>query len=205
MLVCGFANSGNSQTQTTLQAVVTEGDTIPYVLLEPVDIAEMRKWRSKKFQRRYGRLEKYVVKVYPYAKIAGEKIREYEANVAGINNETKKKLYMKKAETELKAEFEGEIRNMTINEGRVLIKLIDRETGTTSYDIIKEFRGGFSAFMWQAVSRLFGNNLKEEYNSNGDDEIIEEIVLRIENGELILPPRVKEEPKSKKRDKGRSS
>lgn len=183
----------------TVQAHVDNGDTIPFVLLNPVDIAAERQWRSKKYQRRYGRLKRYVLKTYPYAKIAGEKIKLYEEEIAGINNETRKKLAMKKAENALKAEFEGEIRDMTINEGRVLIKLIDRETGKTSYNLIKEFRGSFSAFMWQAVSRIFGNNLKDEYNSKGDDRIIEEIVQKIENGQLAVPVPKKKEPKRKRR------
>lgn len=203
-LVFSFVTStSNAQTDNSrmVRGTVVSGDTLPYIALNQYSISEFRPNRSTEYIRRYNRLEKYVYRVYPYAKIAGEKIKQYEAEVAGIKNETKKKLAMKKAENALKAEFEGEITNLTINEGRVLIKLIDRETGKTSYNLIKEFRGGFSAFMWQTVSRFFGNNLKDEYNSKGDDKIIEEIVQRIEAGELIVPLKKRATRKEKKAKK----
>ena len=85
--------------------------------------------------------------------------------------------YIKKAE-----EYENEIRTMTTSQGRILIKLIDRETGESSFDIIKEFKGGFSAFFWQNVARLFGHNLKSEYDAVNEDRMIEYIVWQIDAG-----------------------
>jgi hypothetical protein len=78
---------------------------------------------------------------------------------------------------------------MTILQGRILVKLIDRETGHTSYDLVKQLRGSFQAWMWQGVAQLFGNDLKGEYDPQGDDRVIESIVRRIENGELAATPR----------------
>jgi pyruvate dehydrogenase complex dehydrogenase (E1) component len=76
------------------------------------------------------------------------------------------------------------LRKLTFSQGRLLIKLIDRETGDTSYKLIKELKGGFSAFMWQSVARIFGSNLKSEYEMEGDDAMIERIIIMIDNGML---------------------
>lgn len=143
----------------------------------------------KKFRQRYLRTEQKVLKVYPYAKAAGELMKGYEAEMKTLKTEKERKKYLEKAEEELKAEFEGEIKNMTISEGLILIKLIDRETGDSSYELIKELRGSFNAFVWQSLARLFGTNLKEEYDPVTEDRIIEDIVVRIEEGELCVPER----------------
>jgi hypothetical protein len=144
---------------------------------------------AHRFQKRYFRLEKKVLKVYPYASAAAKLMEEYDAHLGELETEKERKKYLKEAEKELKAEFEGDIRNMTISEGLILIKLIDRETGDTSYDLIQELKGSFSAFIWQGVARLFGSNLKQEYDPVEEDILIEEIVRRIENGDIKLPYR----------------
>jgi hypothetical protein len=92
--------------------------------------------------------------------------------------------YLKKVEKDVFAEYEGDIRDMTITQGRLLIKLIDRETQNTSYVLIKDYRGKFAAAFWQGIARLFGTNLKEEYDPNGEDSLIESIIIEIEAGRL---------------------
>ena len=94
------------------------------------------------------------------------------------------KKYYKKIEEELKKEFDGDIRKMSASQGRILIKLIDRETGDTSYEILQEFRGNVSAFFWQSFSRMFGQDLKSDYDPYGDDKDIESIVQLIEAGAI---------------------
>jgi hypothetical protein len=96
---------------------------------------------------------------------------------------------LKLAEAEIKAEFSEELKSLTQSQGRLLIKLIDRETGRTSYDLVKQLRGSFEAWLWQGVAQLFGNDLKDDYDPNGDDALVESIVRRIENGELACTPR----------------
>jgi hypothetical protein len=91
---------------------------------------------------------------------------------------------MKRAEDELKAEFEDDLKKLTFKQGLILIKLVDRETGNTSYELVQELRGKFTAFFWQAFARLFGYNLKVEYDPLGDDKEIEDIVVMIENGQI---------------------
>ena len=115
------------------------------------------------------------------AKLAGEKLRGYEGELAAIDSERKKKKFYKKVEKELKAEFGDELTKLTISQGRILIKLIDRETGDTSYELVSELRGNFSAFFWQGLARIFGHNLKSNYDPEGEDRMIEEIVQRIES------------------------
>ncbi len=81
-------------------------------------------------------------------------------------------------------QFENPLRKLTFSQGRMIIKLIDRETGNTSYDLIKDYKGGFSAFFWQSVARVFGSNLKDEYDGDREDKMIEHIIIMIDNGIL---------------------
>lgn len=182
-----------------LGVLITEDDTIPQVDLHSVTITDFRKHRSKRYQRKWSRLKKRVVKVYPYARVAGELMREYDRQLANLPTKRQREDYLDMAEEELKREFEGEIRDMTISEGFILIKLIDRETGNTSYELIKDLKSGFTAFMWQAVARLFGSNLKEQYDPEGDDEMIEEIVSMIEAGDIYVERRAPKTPEARAR------
>ena len=124
----------------------------------------------------------FPVPVYPYAKMAGDLLEKYGAEMATVESEREKKKFYKQIEKELKAEFEGTIREMTTTQGRILVKLIDRETTQTSYEIVKEFRGGFTAFFWQGLGKMFGQDLKSAYDPTGEDAQIEQIVLLIEAG-----------------------
>lgn len=175
--------------------VIAGDDTMMVVDLGEAVVTEKGSY-SKRYMQRYYRIEQKVLKVYPYAKAAGDLMRKYEAELRRMNSEKDRKKYLKLAEEELKSEFEGDIRDMTISEGLILIKLIDRETGENSYELIRELRGSFSAFVWQSVARLFGTNLKEEYDPVEEDQMIEDIVQRIERGELCVPERIVEVPKA---------
>lgn len=177
------------------RTVIEGDDTMMVVNLGEAVVSEKGKY-SRRYMQRYYRMEQKVLKVYPYAKAAGDLMKKYEAELLRMKSEKERKKYLKQAEEELKAEFEGDIRDMTISEGMILIKLIDRETGENSYELIRELRGSFSAFVWQSVARIFGTNLKEEYDPSEEDRMIEEIVQRIENGELCVPERIVEAPKA---------
>ena len=96
----------------------------------------------------------------------------------------KRKEFINEAEKELRNQFEDELKGLTITQGRILIKLIDRETGETSYELVKELKGSFSAVLWQTVARIFGSNLKSEFDPEGEDKLINEIVMLIEAGQL---------------------
>ena len=185
LLVCFGIQCLSQSTQDTaftMKTIVVYGDTIPYFAFEPIPILSGKTFKNKREERKYGRLKRYVVKVYPYAEIAGEMLREFDDTLKTIKLEVRRKKYMKKVEEELMAEFSGELKKLTIMQGIILVKLIDRETGNTSYDLIKQLRGSFSAFLWQSLARLFGSNLKLEYDPLGEDKTIEEIVTQIEMG-----------------------
>lgn len=167
-----------------LYGIVVDGDTILVSTIEEIYILPMHKFEKKRDLRRYQRLVKNVKKVYPYAKLAGKKYDEVVENLDNYETEKDKRAYMKQVENELKEEFEGDLKKLTISQGRILIKLIDREIGETSYDLLKEFRGSISAFFWQTLARIFGHNLKSSFDPNGEDKLLNEIVMLIENGQL---------------------
>lgn len=164
-------------------AKVVKGDTIPVVQLKEVNISGYRIVKKSEF-RRTTRLIRHVKKVYPYAKIAGIKLKEYNEILLNTSDKRERKKILKRAEKEIKEEFGNDLRKLTFSQGKILIKLIDRETGDSSYDLVKDLRGGFSAFFYQTFARIFGYNLKAKYDPTGEDSLIELIVLMIENGSL---------------------
>lgn len=167
-----------------VRAAIYEGDTIPYVTLVPLVCYVPRVFKNKKEAAKWDRLKYNVKKVYPYAILASAKLKEYDQLLAKIPSENDRKKYMKLAEKQLKDEFGKELKNLSMTQGRILIKLVDRETGKTTYDIVKEMRGSFSAFMWQSVAVLFSSNLKDDYDAIGEDKAIEEAIKLIEGGDF---------------------
>jgi hypothetical protein len=164
-------------------AIVVKGDTIPVISLPQVKATGKRVFKSRRAEKRYRRLEYHVKRVYPYAKLAGERMNEVEAEVAGMTKRERKKR-MRLLEKEIKRDYEGELTRLTFTQGRILIKLLDRETGDVSYDIVAQFRGKFTAWFFQGIAKMFDYNLKTEYDAEGKDKLIEGIVQRIERGEL---------------------
>lgn len=164
-------------------AIIVNGDTIPVVSLPAAEARAKRVFKSKREQKKYYRLAYHVKKVLPYAQLAGKRMKEVEAEVANMSKRERKKR-MKELEKEIKRDYEGELTKMSFTQGRILIKLLDRETGNISYDIVKEFRGGFTAWFFQGIAKMFDYDLKSEYDAEGDDRLIEEIVQKVERGEL---------------------
>lgn len=179
-------NSLSAQRREVVRSVIRAGDTIPQVWLEEV-VVKGKNHRSGWYQRqyrRYSRLEYNVRKVYPYARIAAAKVMEIENKLSGVSRETERKRIVKEEYTELMKTFKAPLMKLSINQGRILIRLIYRETNHTSFAHIREYRGTVNAYFWQSVALLFGNNLKAAYDPYGDDAEIEEIVQKIlaENG-----------------------
>jgi hypothetical protein len=167
-----------------LQKVDRNGVTLPEVEIKEVTVYAHPQFPKKSDFRKYERLVYNLKKVYPYALIVRNKLLLVNSELGNIKNEKERKDYLKKVEKEVFADYEGDIRDMTITQGRLLIKLIDRETQNTSYALIKDYRGKLSAAFWQGIARIFGTNLKEEYDPNGDDALIESIVQEIDAGRL---------------------
>ncbi len=156
------------------------------VYLPEVDIDLLSRYYEITQTRQGRRLVYNVKKVYPYAKIAGEKMKEYDTILAGISNTSERKRLMKQAEEEISNEYTEELKKLTFSQGAILIRLIDRETGNTSYQVVQELRGKVRAFFYQGFARIWGYNLKSEYDpsTNREDDEIETIITLLERGQI---------------------
>lgn len=185
MLLCFLCHkSADAQSPRGLDsipvsAVVIGNDTIPYITLRIVEVTEKlpRKFRKKREQ--WTRLRNAVYVTYPYAKSAARILKDVNSRLATIHDKKDRKKYLEGIEKQMKAQFGNKLENLSVYQGKVLMKLINRETGENCYEIIKELKGGFSARMWQTVAFFFGGNLKSEYDYE-EDKDIEIIVQEIE-------------------------
>ncbi len=177
-------NQKDSDTIIVTKTVIDDGDTIPNVTIGEVIIFPEKKFKNRYQAWRYRKLVRDLKRVYPYAKMAKNKLDKMEKEFLELETEKERKKYIKTIEKQLMDEFGSELKKLTITQGRLLLKLIDRETGSTSYILLQELRGNFSAVFWQAIARLFGSNLKSEYDPQGEDRIIERIVLLIEHDQI---------------------
>lgn len=168
-----------------LQKVERGGVTMPEVEIKEVTIVGGPKTSTRRSDyRRYERLIFNIKKVYPYAVIARKRLAQVNEELKSVYGAKEQKAYLRNVEKDVFTEFEDEISNLTISQGKILIKLIDRETQNTSYALIREYRGKISAAFWQGIARIFGTNLKAEYDRYGDDAVIEMILMEIEAGRL---------------------
>jgi hypothetical protein len=159
-------------------------DSIVYQNIPEITVYPQQEMNIPRMQRQYSRLVLKVKKVYPYAALANELLKKYEPEYLSLKTDRERRKLMKKVEEQLMDEYMDDLKRMSISDGRILIKLIDRQTGKTSFTLIKEFRGTISAAFWQGIARIFKNNLKDEYDPYGEDIMIEEIVTLIESGLL---------------------
>lgn len=157
-------------------------DSIPHIDLAPIDIYGKARFKSRHEEQQYWRLVKRVKKVYPYAKEAARLYEKYLVEVPPDAKGRDRRAYIRKAEDELMELYGPKLKQMSITDGRILIKLIDRETHNTSYDLIDNVKGSVPAILWQGVARVFGNNLKSQYDPYGEDRQIEMIIYFIEMG-----------------------
>jgi len=183
-LVSYFVSAQEGDTSRLGIGIVTGQDTIIERQIKEVWVYPARQFKSPRYEKQYWRLVQRIKKVLPYARTANQLLREYEPEYLRLTNERDKRKLIKEVENQLMAQYKEELKKMSITDGKVLIKLIDRETGKTSFTLIREFRGAFVATFWQGIARLFGNNLKEEFDPYGEDLLIEEIVTLIEIGYL---------------------
>ncbi len=161
---------GKNDTIRTLIATV-DGIQVPWIIGEEVHIVDSRIFRTQRDRDNFNRLRYNVLKVIPYAHYAGSRYRQLQRDLALTGDKKKQKLLVKAFEQQVKDMFSKEIKNLTISQGEVLIKLIDREIGSTSYDLVKEIQGGFKAFIYQSLARVFGHNLKETYDRDEQRDI----------------------------------
>lgn len=157
-------------------AVVYNGDTIPAMILPGVYV-----WRYKRDEKKWTRLRNAVYVTYPYARKAGIVFVDIEKNIANKTSKADLRKYINSREKELKKEFTEPLKNLSVYQGKILMKLINRETGGTNcYDILKELKGGFTARFWQTMAFIFGSDLKQPYDAYGKDADIESIVQEVQ-------------------------
>ena len=148
------------------------------------DVAEVKvlAFKNKEEKKKYNILKRRVLKVYPYAISAKEKLMNIQIGLDSIRKRRHKKRYTKEVAKWVKEEYADRLKNLTMSEGKILVKLIYRETQTTSYKIVKSYRGRFNAFFWQTMAKFWDNNLKTEYDpvNNREDMLIEHIIIQAE-------------------------
>lgn len=173
------------QSSNVVIAYIEDGDTIPQLVLPPVYVFPQLKFKNKSSEKFYWKTVRDVKRTLPYAKKIGITLKEINAELEKIPDEKEKKKYMKSKENDLFGKYEPELKKLTLSQGKMLIKLVDRECDQTSYELIKQYRGGARAFFWQGFARLFGANLKDSYDvDNEKDKIVERVILLVESGQL---------------------
>ena len=162
-----------------VQHIVYNGDTLPYAQLDRILIIGYMNRAQRNASRKWTRLRNAVYVTYPYAKKASAIINDVALNLSKIKDEGERKKYLSTREKELKKEFTEPLTNLSVYQGKILMKLINRETNNTCYDLIKEYRGGFSARFWQTLAWFFGSSLKQEYLPYSEDAEMEVIVHEV--------------------------
>ena len=181
----GQAQSSNSKwgpnDTIIVAAIIYNGESMPFKELEMVYVSNLSGEELAKHVAAYNRLRNAVYVTYPYARTAGNTLNDVNTHLMGVSKGARKK-YIKSREKELKDQFADPLSNLSVYQGRVLMKLINRQTGNNCYDIIKEYRGGFNARFYQTVAFFFGSSLKQDYDYAHDatDRQIESIVKEID-------------------------
>ena len=172
--------------RNVVYARIEGDDTILIVHLPEVDIDLMNRYYQIAETRQGRKLVSNVRKVYPYAKLASDKLQEYDTILAHVSNDAERRRLMKQAEQEITDRYTEELEHLTFTQGAILIRLIDRETGNTSYKLVQELRGKVRAFFYQGFARLWGYNLKTEFDpkNNTEDEQIDVIATLLERGQI---------------------
>jgi hypothetical protein len=171
---------GANDTISVFLTLLEDGTWVPTAALPDVEcVANMPKWMRDK-QKKWSRLRNAVYVTYPYALSASKVITEINRQIETDKTGKSRKQIIKSKEKELKTAFGDKVTNLSVYQGKILMKLINRETGTNCYDILKEYKGGANARFWQTVAFFFGGNLKQPYQPYGDDAEMEGIVKEVE-------------------------
>lgn len=188
IIICSlFIFTANSSAQEAAQMVkrvyVVDGnDTIPMFSLRPVHIFPPYKFKNKKERQEYTKLVRDVKKTYPYAKMVAASIIETYEYMETLPDEKARQKHLEEVQKYMMDRYKPEMKKMTKSQGKILIKLIDRECNTSSYNIVKSLLGDLKAGLYNVFAGMFGNSLKAKYDPEGKDREIENIVLQIEDG-----------------------
>ncbi|WP_291528912.1 DUF4294 domain-containing protein [Bacteroides sp. UBA939] len=179
------AQETNSQIRGYLVPMcVYQGDTIPCVQTPTVYIFKPLIFKNKKQQNEYNRLVYNVKKVLPISKEINRAIIETYEYMQTLPTEKERQKHIKLVEKGLKQQYTPRMKKLSFSQGKLLIKLVDRQSNQTSYELVKAFMGPFKAGFYQTFASLFGASLKKEYNPTGEDALVERVILLVENGQL---------------------
>ena len=156
----------DTTTVTTTDYIIIEGDSIPKtsIYLDEVMLLPKLEFKSKEDRRRYLILWRKTLKVYPYAKLAAERLETLNERLNTLEKRSEKKSYARKVQKYIEEEFSEELKKLTRTEGQILVKLIHRQTGKTTFELIKELRSGWRAFWFNSTASLFDISLKREFD-----------------------------------------
>lgn len=163
---------------------VYQGDTIPYVKLPTVYIFKPLKFKNKREMAKYQKLIRDVKRVLPISKEINRAIIETYEYMMTLPNEKARQKHIKAVEKGLKEQYTPRLKKLTFAQGKLLIKLVDRQTNSTGYELVKAFMGPFKAGFYQTFAALFGASLKKQYDPTGDDALTERVILMVESGQL---------------------
>ena len=184
-LLSAFALQSNAQSDKVLRYIVEGKDTIYIDEIRASKVYSKLPKQKGKDWRKYYRLVHNFSKTYPYALAARKIVQQADQTIEDKNlKRLKKDKYINSVQDELFEMFEGPLRSLTVTQGALLMKLIDREIGKSSYMIIKDYKSGIAATFWQGVAKLFGSDLKKPYDPTGEDANIEELVKIWEDGDF---------------------
>ncbi|MEP7109035.1 MAG: DUF4294 domain-containing protein [Ferruginibacter sp.] len=170
----------NKNDTITTSAVIYIGDTIEAKTLPALPVYSRYNENQMSNRAKWTRLRNAIYVTFPYAKRAGKVMNDINTHLVSINSRQARRKYIQTREKELKKEFTDPLTNLSIYQGKVLMKLINRETGNNCYEIIKEYKGGLTARFYQTVAFFFSSNLKQPYDRGGDDAEMEKIVKEVE-------------------------
>ena len=173
------AQTGTYDTLRVEAYITPEGDTIGQSWLPNAEVFAKQTRAVANYWKEWTRLRNAVYVTYPYAKTASNVINQVNRELANVTDPVVRKQIIKSREKELKRDFADKVTNLSVYQGKVLMKLINRETGNNCYEIISEYKGSFNAGFWQAVAFVFGSSLKQQYDPKGDDLEIEKIVKEV--------------------------
>lgn len=158
------------------------GDTIPHITLPNFYVFKDLSFDNEEARKAYNRLVRDVRRTLPFAKLVSNTLLETYEYIETLPNDKARHKHLKRMEKELFAEYKPELKKLTLNQGKLLIKLITRECGTDSYHLIDSFLGGFAATFWDSFAQVFGASLKADYDPDGSDALIERVCIQVERG-----------------------
>lgn len=179
--------AGTANEEGVLEYIIEDGDTIYIDHIKASKVYSRLPKQKGKDWRKYYRLVHNFSKSYPYALVAKRLVAEADSTIeADKLKGVKREKYISSVQKELFNVFEGQMRNLTVSQGALIMKLVDREVGKSSYNIIKGYKSGLTAGFWQGIAKLFGSDLKKPYDPEGEDKDVEELVKIWEDGEFDL-------------------